>query len=125
MEMKSSTIVPAPAATPAVENFMGVSESLIPAPTEMPIVEKCVATLPLQEVANGISADGLIETTAPKQSPNERAFHAFSSVGHCVADGEPLILPTGTDYLIGDRIQQEDAAMEGKVAGAATLMTAP
>jgi hypothetical protein len=38
------------------------------APAVMPVVEMCVATPPVQEVANSVLVDRAIETTAPKQS---------------------------------------------------------
>jgi hypothetical protein len=93
-------------------------------PAVMPAVEKCLAAPPTQGLASGDSANGLVgtvETVAVKQSLKERVFHAFSNLGDFVAGEEPVILPIGKDYLMGDDIQQKAAFMERKVLGATEL----
>jgi hypothetical protein len=55
-----------PLSVPSMEMRSEVAS--VPAPAVMPAVEKCVATPPVQEVANSVLAGETIETAAPKQS---------------------------------------------------------
>ncbi|MDR1457277.1 MAG: hypothetical protein LBI47_00255 [Puniceicoccales bacterium] len=69
------------------------------------------------------------ETAAPKQSFWEgvRRFlePGLTNLGDFVAGEEPIILPTGKDYSLGDRIQQEAALMEGKLIASAVSLVPP
>jgi hypothetical protein len=107
-------------AVPVSSMEMKPEVAAAPTPTMVPTMEKCVATLPVQGIATSVSVSGPIETATPKPSLTEHVehflWHGFSNVGDSVMGEEPLILLSGKDYLMGDRIQQESAAMEGKVA---------
>ncbi|MDR1232928.1 MAG: hypothetical protein LBJ75_01550 [Puniceicoccales bacterium] len=65
-------------------------------------------------------------SAAPKQSFWGHAKHfverGFSNVGDFVAGEEPVILPTGKDYLMGDDIRQKAAPTEVKVALASAAL---
>jgi hypothetical protein len=94
-----------------------------PAPIMVPAVEKCEITPPAQEIATSVSVSGPTETAVPKRSFAEHVKHffkrGFSNVGDFVAGEEPVILPSGKDYLMGDDIRQKAASMEAKVAAVA------
>lgn len=101
------------------------------APPVMPAMEKSVAPLPIQEVASTVSTDRSIEAATPKPSFWERTKDVLKDAGHFIGSGlttvgdivtgeEPIILPTGKDYLMADDIRQKAAPMEVKI-GATSL----
>jgi hypothetical protein len=102
--------------------------AVAPAPTAVPAVKKCEITPPVREVATSVPISGPTETAAPKQSFWGRAKHfverGFSNVGDFVAGEEPVILPTGKDYLMGDDIREKAAPMEAKAAAASAVLIA-
>jgi hypothetical protein len=99
-----------------------------PTPTVVPVIEKCEITPPAKGITSSVSANGPTETVAPKQSFWGRAKRfverGFSNVGDFVAGEEPVILPTGKDYLMGDDIREKAAPMEAKAAAASAVLIA-
>jgi hypothetical protein len=99
--------------------------AVAPAPTVVPTMEKCEITPPVKEMAIIVPISGPTETAVPKESLMEHVKHSlkrgFSDVGDFVAGEEPVILPSGKDYLMGDDIRGKAAPMEAKAAAAIAL----